>query len=101
MEPVNFIERPTQLRGAVVPGLPVLPPGIERHPVPGGGTRAIELLAGDRFRVLDREGMQPAEIVSSVQTEPLAPAISERPLPGRRSGCKRRLRKAAGRGAPC
>lgn len=63
MELVDFIERPTQLRGAIVPGLPVLPPGIERHPVPGGGTRAIELLAGDQFWVLDREGMQPAEIV--------------------------------------
>ncbi|MDR0808054.1 MAG: DUF1989 domain-containing protein, partial [Gemmobacter sp.] len=63
MDLADFIERPTQLRGTVIPGLPVLPPGVERHPIPGGGTRAIELLAGDQFWVLDREGMQPAELV--------------------------------------
>ncbi len=63
MDLLDFIERPTQLRGAIVPGLPVLPPGVERHPVPGGGTRAVELRAGDQFWVLDREGMQPAEAV--------------------------------------
>lgn len=63
MDLSDFIERPMQLRGAIVPGLPVLPPGVERYPVPGGGTRAIELMAGDQFWVLDREGMQPTEMV--------------------------------------
>ena len=35
-------------RGPVlVPGLPVLPANVERHPVPGGGTRTVTLDAGD------------------------------------------------------
>lgn len=63
MDRLHFIERPTELRGSIVSGLPVLPPGVERHPIPGGGSRAIELRKGDQFWVLDREGMQPAELV--------------------------------------
>lgn len=63
MAPLNFVERPSAARGALLPGLPVLPPGMERYPVAGGGTRAIELAAGDRFWILDKEGQQPAEMV--------------------------------------
>ena len=29
--------------GVVVPGLPILPHGIERHIVPGGGSRGFEI----------------------------------------------------------
>src|SRR5690625_3812543 len=51
-------------RGLVrVPGLPVLPPGVERHAVPGGGSRAIPIEAGDEITVVDREGLQPCELV--------------------------------------
>ena len=51
-------------RGAVlIPGLPVLPPNVERHPVPGGGTRIVALDAGDELTVMDREGRQPCELV--------------------------------------
>ena len=50
-------------RGAVLePGLPVLPPGVERHPVPGGGSRAVRLETGDEIWIVDREGLQVAEL---------------------------------------
>ena len=52
------------MRGSVlVPGLPLLPPNVERYPVPGGGTRTITLDAGDQLTVIDREGRQPCELV--------------------------------------
>lgn len=44
------------------PGLPVLPPGVERHPIPGGGSRAVRIEAGDEIWIVDREGLQPAEL---------------------------------------
>ena len=51
-------------RGSVlVPGLPVLPPNVERHPVPGGGTRTVTLDTGDEVTLIDREGRQPCELV--------------------------------------
>ena len=51
-------------RGAILfPGLPVLPPGVERHPVPGGGSRAVPIEAGDEITLVDREGLQPCEVV--------------------------------------
>ncbi|WP_245848379.1 DUF1989 domain-containing protein [Actibacterium ureilyticum] len=36
---------------------------MERHPVPPGGSRALELRAGDEITVVDREGGQMAELV--------------------------------------
>ncbi|MCX7646632.1 MAG: aminomethyltransferase family protein [Rhodobacteraceae bacterium] len=56
-------ERAGTRGGARVPGLPVLPHGTERHRVPGGGSRAVRIFAGDEIWVVDREGMQPAELV--------------------------------------
>ncbi|MDO6587605.1 DUF1989 domain-containing protein [Salipiger sp. 1_MG-2023] len=50
-------------RGVLTPGLS-LPPGTERHPVPGGGSRAVEIHAGDVITVEDREGGQVAELVA-------------------------------------
>jgi len=55
-------ERVTRQGAALVPGLPILPHGVERHPVPGGGSRALRIAAGDEIWILDREGMQPAEL---------------------------------------
>lgn len=46
-----------------IPGLPVLPRGTERHPVQGGGSRAIEIEAGDEIWLVDREGLQSCELV--------------------------------------
>ncbi|HAM90072.1 MAG TPA: aminomethyltransferase, partial [Rhodobacteraceae bacterium] len=56
-------EVPWERKGVIAPGLPILPHGTERHPVPGGGSRAVALSKGDVISVLDREGLQPGEIV--------------------------------------
>ena len=56
-------EVPWERKGVIAPGLPILPHGTERHPVPGGGSRALAVSKGDMISVLDREGLQPGEIV--------------------------------------
>lgn len=58
-----ILPRATERGGVVTPGLPVLPPGVERHPVPGGGSRAVQIAAGDVLTLQDREGLQPVELV--------------------------------------
>ncbi|QYX55269.1 aminomethyltransferase family protein [Roseovarius sp. SCSIO 43702] len=57
------LEVPWERKGVVAPGLPILPHGVERYPVPGGGSRAVAIFAGDEIMVLDREGLQPVELV--------------------------------------
>ncbi len=59
----SVFEKPFERAGVVIPGLPVLPPGVERHPVPGGGSRAVPIYKGDQITIQDREGLQPVEIV--------------------------------------
>jgi aminomethyltransferase len=58
-----IFETPFERAGIVAPGLPILPHGTERHPIPGGGSRAVPVAAGDEIAVLDREGLQAAELV--------------------------------------
>lgn len=58
-----IFETPFERRGIVMPGLPVLPHGSERHPVPGGGSRAVPIGRGDRFSIRDQQGLQPGELV--------------------------------------
>jgi aminomethyltransferase len=58
-----FLEHPWERRGIVTPGLPILPHGVERHPVPGCGSRAVPIRKGDEIIVQDREGLQPGELV--------------------------------------
>ncbi|MEM9602162.1 MAG: DUF1989 domain-containing protein [Pseudomonadota bacterium] len=55
------LEQPREHSGVREPGLLVLPTGVERHPVPGGGTRAVQLEAGDVITLVDTEGLQPIE----------------------------------------
>lgn len=54
---------PYERAGVVKPGLPILPHGVERHPVPGGGSRVLDLAAGDEFSILNTEGLQVVELV--------------------------------------
>ena len=56
-------EVPWERKGVLSPGLPILPHGVERHPVPGGGSRAVPIYKGDEVIVLDREGLQQGELV--------------------------------------
>jgi aminomethyltransferase len=58
-----IFETPYERGGVITPGLPILPHGTERYPVPGGGSRAVRIERGDEISVLDREGLQPAELV--------------------------------------
>ncbi|MCP5037678.1 MAG: DUF1989 domain-containing protein [Rhodobacteraceae bacterium] len=54
---------PFERSGVVTPGLPILPYGVERYPVQGGGSRAVAIRKGDEITVQDREGLQPVELV--------------------------------------
>ena len=56
-------ERPAEERGVLLPGIPIIPHGVERHIVPGGGRRGIRIDKGDTSSVVDREGLQMAEMV--------------------------------------
>ncbi|MDF2095949.1 DUF1989 domain-containing protein [Aquibaculum arenosum] len=56
-------ETPQVRGGVLVPGLPLLPPGTERHPVPGGGSRTLAIEVGDEITVVNREGLQSCELV--------------------------------------
>ncbi|MEE2774603.1 MAG: DUF1989 domain-containing protein [Pseudomonadota bacterium] len=49
--------------GVVKPGLPLMPHGVERHIIPGGGSRGIQIDRGDEISIVDREGLQRAEMV--------------------------------------
>lgn len=56
-------ESPYERKGIITPGLPILPHGVERHPVPGGGSRAVPIFKGDEVSVLDPEGLQQGELI--------------------------------------
>ena len=55
-------ETPFERNGILVPGLPVLEQGVERYLVTGGGSQTVPIEEGDEIAVLDREGLQPAEL---------------------------------------
>ena len=55
-------EVPWERRGVLAPGLPILPQGVERHPVPGGGSRSVSVFRGDELILLNREGMQTGQL---------------------------------------
>lgn len=63
MTATPVFETPYERAGVITPGLPILPPGTERHPVPGGGSRAVPIFKGDAISVLDRDGLQMGELV--------------------------------------
>ena len=52
----------TQSPRVMEPGLRLLPRGVERHTVHGGGVTAVWLHAGDRVQVIDPEGLQACEV---------------------------------------
>ena len=58
-----ILETPYERADVIFPGLPVLPHGTERHPIPGGGSRVVEIGKGDEISVVDHEGLQQGEIV--------------------------------------
>ena len=54
---------PFSRSGVSTPGMPVLPDNVERHTVPGGGSRALEVEVGDVVNVMDVAGLQAVELV--------------------------------------
>ncbi len=58
-----FFQKPYVRGGVITPGLPVLPHGMERYPIGGGGSRAVKIEKGDEITIVDREGLQPVEMV--------------------------------------
>jgi len=58
-----IFETPYERRGVLEPGLPILQSGVERYPVPGGGTRVISITAGDEISLLDPQGLQSGELI--------------------------------------
>ena len=44
------------------PGLNVLPPGVERYIVNGGGLTGIQILPDDEIEIINNEGNQICEI---------------------------------------
>ena len=45
------------------PGLRILPPGVERYYVKGGGLSVIEVSADDKLDIINDEGKQICEII--------------------------------------
>ena len=45
------------------PGLRVLPPGVERYYVKGGGLSVIEVFPEDKIEIINDEGKQICEII--------------------------------------
>ncbi len=85
------LETPYERRGITTPGLPILPHGVERYPLPGGGSRTVSVRKGDEISVLDKEGLQPAELVFFDSNGIADPAMIGAPANGDASGIKTTL----------
>src|SRR5215470_4588229 len=59
MNYTSYMPRFAQFRE---PGLPAFDPGMERYKVSGGGAIVVQVFAGDRLTIVDREGRQRCEI---------------------------------------
>ena len=57
--------RPPRPSTILRPGARTLPIGLERFVVKGGGSLTVKVKAGDRFTLIDREGLQAAELSAS------------------------------------
>ncbi|MDX1710444.1 MAG: DUF1989 domain-containing protein [Rhodovibrionaceae bacterium] len=64
-ETTAFAAGPPRPSRILRPGIPVLPPGVERYRIPGGGVAAVSVEAGDRITITDLEGRQACELVLS------------------------------------
>ena len=45
------------------PGLNILPPGVERYVVTGGGINVLQILPEDKIEIINDEGKQICEII--------------------------------------
>lgn len=54
---------PLAKNGILIPGMPTLPLGMERYVVNGGGSVTVKIEKGDKITVVDKDGLQDAELV--------------------------------------
>lgn len=54
---------PFEQSGVRIPGMPILPLGVERHPIEGGTLKVIAVFEGDEITIVDCEGLQPVELL--------------------------------------
>ena len=80
----------------LLPGIRRLPPGVERYPIPGAGSLALRLFAGDGLRIVNREGGQVCEIVAFAADGRERPGILGR----KAAGAARGLRAMLAAGGP-
>ena len=57
------------------PGMRLLPPGVERYTIKGGGAAVVTLHQGDRISVTDVEGLQPCELIVANQQGHVDPGL--------------------------
>ena len=57
------------------PGLNVLPPGVERYLVNGGGLTGIQIFPEDKIEIINNEGNQICEILVFNKEKKSEPAI--------------------------
>ena len=57
------------------PGLNVLPPGVERYLVNGGGLTGIQIFPDDKIEIINNEGNQICEILVFNKDGKSEPAI--------------------------
>ena len=76
-------------RGVRWPGLPALPPGVERYVVPGRSARAIRIAGGDVVRLVNAEGGQACELVCVAQDGRFAHGLLGARAGGNAAGLRR------------
>ena len=57
------------------PGFRMLPPGVERYRVAGGGSVVVKVFAGDTIRIVNSEGGQVCEVVAMTVDGTAEPGI--------------------------
>ena len=84
-------------RGVRRPGLPALPPGVERHVVPGRRARTVRIAGGDVIRLVNPEGGQACEIVCVSEDGRFADGLLGAKAAGRATGLVRLVADGAAR----
>ncbi len=69
------------------PGIRTLPANVERYLVKGGGIVVVPVETGDQLEVIDKEGLQPCELVAvgddgRIDTQSILDASADKPASG-------------------
>ena len=94
---VDSVRTARSPRGVRRPGLPALPPGVERYVVPGRSARAIRIVGGDVVRLVNPEGGQACELVCLADDGRLADGLLGERARGSAAGLVRLVADGAAR----